>query len=323
MMRTLALLLFSALASAATPVACAAAAPQELAPGVHWLPGRFVAGAQPDGNSLVFDGSRALIVFDSGRHAAHTQAIVDYAHARGEPVAAIVNSHWHLDHVGGNALLRREFPQARVYASAAIEKAMHGFLANYRSQLEDMLGKSDAAQQAMFRDEIALIDAGPVLYPTDPVRAPGDRTLAGRRVRFGYERAAVTGGDVWLFDPATRILAAGDLVTLPAPLLDTACPAHWQAALKRIGAVEFDRLVPGHGAPMQHAQFDTYRVAFDHLLACAAGTDAKAVCSDGWMHDADALIPETDRALARSLLDYYIDQRLRGDAALLAKDCAV
>lgn len=299
------------------PLAAMAQGVRELASGVHWLPGEFVAGTQPDGNTLVFDGKDALVVFDSGRHARHTQQIIDYAQSRTLPVAAIVNSHWHLDHVGGNAMLRKAFPAVRVHASVAIEEAMHGFLANYRTQLEEAITQAanDAKRQAAYRDEIALIDAGPVLYPDEPVRAAGMRRLAGRRFHVGLERHAVTAGDVWLLDPATHVLAAGDLVTLPAPLFDTACPARWQAALVRLGKVDFRQLVPGHGAPMRRAQFEIYRHAFDGLLACAASAQPKSACVDGWMHDANALIPAADRDLARSLVDYYVDGSMRGEAA--------
>ena len=52
------------------------------------------------------------------------------------PVVAIVNSHWHLDHVSGNAALRAAYPRAQVYASDAIDGAMRGFLADYRRQLQ-------------------------------------------------------------------------------------------------------------------------------------------------------------------------------------------
>lgn len=296
----------------------------ELAPGVHWLPGRFVAGAQPDGNTVLFDGSAGLLVFDSGRHARHTQQIIDYAKARALPVAAIVNSHWHLDHVGGNAMLRKAFPNAHVYASAAIEDAMHGFLAKYRAQLDDAIAQAsdDPDKQASFRDEIALIDAGTALYPDERLRAASTRELAGRKIHVGFERDAVTAGDVWLFDPATRVLAAGDLVTLPAPLFDTACPWRWQAALGRLAKNDFSQLVPGHGAPMRRAQLKIYRRAFDDLLTCAASPQPKEACIDGWMRDADTLIPATDRELARSLIDYYVDNSLRGNAPKANPRCA-
>jgi glyoxylase-like metal-dependent hydrolase (beta-lactamase superfamily II) len=297
--------------------ACAAHAASVIAPDVDLISGTFVAGTQPDGNTVIFKGADGLIVFDTGRHPAHTQAIIDFATAARLPIVAIVNSHWHLDHVGGNVLLRKAYPDAHVYASAAIEDAMHGFLANYRAQLEDAIkgAGDDTAKQAPWRAELALIDAGPTLFPDQRIAKTSTRTIAGRKFRVGYESDAVTAGDVWLFDPATRVLASGDLVTLPAPLFDTACAGHWRGALDRLAAIDFEVLVPGHGAPMHRAEFATYRRAFDHLLDCAAGKQSKQTCSDGWMHDADALIPAADQKLARSLLDYYIDGNLRGDAA--------
>lgn len=294
-----------------------------LAPGVDLIPGTFVAGTQPDGNTVVFSAPAGLVVFDTGRHPEHTRKIVDFAAAAKKPVVAIVNSHWHLDHVGGNVLLRETYPGARIYASGAIEDAMHGFLANYHRQLEDAVAKAgdDTTKQASWRAELALIDAGPKLYPDERIGETSTRTIAGSAFRVGFESHAVTAGDVWLFDPASRVLASGDLVTLPAPLFDTACAANWKSALDRLGEIDFKVLVPGHGATMGRADLATYRRAFDRLLECAAGTSSKQACVDGWMSDAAALIPADDEKLARSLLDYYVDGNLRADAAQKAKLC--
>ena len=301
----------------------AASGATELAHDVDLIPGTFVAGTQPDGNTVVLRGTDGFIVFDTGRHPEHTQKIIDFATAAKQPVAAIVNSHWHLDHVGGNVLLRKTYPNVRVYASPAIEDAMHGFLANYHAQLEDAIRQAgdDAAKQAPWRAELALIDAGPVLFPDQRITATAKLAIAGRNLRIGYESRAVTAGDVWLFDTSTRVLASGDLVTLPAPLFDTACAERWKVALGDLANVDFSVLVPGHGAPMHRAEFATYRRAFDHLLECAAGESPKQVCVDAWMRDAATLIPASDEALARSLLDYYVDGNLRAPAAQKAKLC--
>lgn len=296
---------------------CAAQAATPIAPGVDLLAGTFVSGTQPDGNSVIFRGREGFIVFDTGRHPAHTQKIIDFANETKQPIVAIVNSHWHLDHVGGNVMLRQAYPGVRVYASAAIEDAMRGFLANYHAQLESAIKETgdDSAKQAPWRAEIALIDAGPALFPDERIAATSTRTIAGRNVEIGYESRAVTAGDVWLFDAATRVLASGDLVTLPAPLFDTACADHWRGALDRLAKVDFKTLVPGHGAPMTRKDFATYRRAYARLLECAASKASKEACTDGWMRDANALIPDQDRTLARTLLGYYIEQSLRGDAA--------
>ena len=303
----------------------AAASPlagEELAPGVEFLPGRFVAGTQPDGNTVVLQGSSGLIVVDTGRHAGHTQGILDLATRLHAPIAAVINTHWHLDHIGGNPRIRRAHPAARVWASGALAQAQVGFLAAYRGQLQSMIEQTtEPAARRTFQDEVALIDAGPALAPDEVVAAAGPRTVAGRALELGLEGPAVTAGDLWVLDNATGVLAAGDLVTLPVPLLDTACPQGWQAALARLATVKFTTLVPGHGRPMTRPQFDAYRAAFDALLACAASARPEQACSDGWMRDAGTLIPESDRELALMLLKYYLPSSLRAAPEKLARLC--
>src|SRR5689334_10578698 len=63
---------------------------------VDVIRGTFAAGRQPDGNTVVLASSDGLIVFDTGRHPAHTRKIIDHADAQRRPVVAIFNSHWHL-----------------------------------------------------------------------------------------------------------------------------------------------------------------------------------------------------------------------------------
>lgn len=294
-----------------------------IAPDTVLIPGNFPPDDESDGNSIVLRGRDGLLVFDTGRHPEHTQRIIDFAKASGLPITAIVNSHWHLDHVSGNPMLRAAYPQAHVYASHAIEGAMRGFLADNRKQMVEMIDKHQApeAQVALMQQEIARIDLGSRLYPDRPIEVSGTRSLVGRTLQVGLTHDVVTAGDVWIYDSATKVLLAGDLVTLPAPLLDTACAPHWSVQLAALDAVPFATLVPGHGAAMDHAQFRLYRSAFDRMLTCAAGTDTSATCIDGWLHDAGALVPPKDQKLARGLLVYYIDQVLRAPPAKRDRYC--
>jgi hypothetical protein len=210
----------------------------------------------------------------------------------------------------------------KIHASGAIGEALQGFLKSYRAQLEDAIAKTaDAKKQESWRAEIALIDAGKVLSPDAIVTSSGARTIAGRALDLELESHAVTAGDVWVFDPSTRILAAGDLVTVPVPFLDTACPETWKAALAHLAQRDFKLLVPGHGAPMSRAEFETYRSAFGALLGCAASKAEKGVCIDGWMKDAGTLLGKDDPKFVRSVLDYYIDAHLRGDPAQTKRLC--
>ena len=292
-----------------------AAAP--VAPGVDVIRGRFVPNTQPDGNSVLFRGPQGLVVVDTGRHPEHTQAILDFAAATKAPIAAVVNTHWHLDHVGGNPRVRAAHPGVRVYASGAIDGALTGFLADYKKQLQSMIDRTpDPEAQKPFRSEIGLIDAGRALAPDVRIEAGGRRTLAGRRLRIGFEARAVTAGDLWVFDPKTRVLAAGDLVTLPAPFLDTACPTGWQKALGDLAAVDFQTLVPGHGAPMTRQDFTAYRKAFDGLVACAASDDKSEECVDGWTSSIGPLLKDDDPKFVRALLGYYVDLLRKGGSRI-------
>jgi glyoxylase-like metal-dependent hydrolase (beta-lactamase superfamily II) len=290
-----------------------------LADGVSFLSGRFVAGAQPDGNTVLLGAPEGLVVIDTGRHAEHTRAILDCAAGAGLPVAAVINTHWHLDHIGGNPRVRAAFPEVEVWASDALAGARTGFLADYRAQLVDAIAASqDLSQRAAWEDELRTIDSGPALAPDHVVAASGTREVAGRELLLGLVEHAVTAGDLWVLDPATGVLAAGDLVTLPAPLFDTACPGGWRAALDSLAALEFRLLVPGHGPPLTREQFERYRSGFTALLACAASESSDGDCVEGWLQSLGPLVPEPERELARALLGYYLTNLLRagpGDAA--------
>jgi glyoxylase-like metal-dependent hydrolase (beta-lactamase superfamily II) len=295
------------------------AQPRVLEPGVEWLPGSFAAGAQPDGNSVLIEAPEGWIVVDSGRHPAHVQALLERMRASGKPLRVIINTHWHLDHIGGNRALRAAYPQARVIASDAIVAARTGFLADYRRQLLDELAKqpTDGAQHSAWQREIDIIDDAAASTPDVVINERATVELAGLGLSMGAERQAVTAGDVWVYEPSSQVLATGDLVTLPAPLFDTACPDRWAASLQQISTIRFRWLVPGHGEPLSRGQFVIYRESFDRLLRCAASVAPRQQCVDGWLRDAGGLFPHDQQPLARSLLSYYLNQGLRAprDAA--------
>lgn len=311
-----------ALSGALLPLV-ATAALTRVADNVFLLPGTFASDSQPDGNSTVFAGPKGLVIVDTGRHVEHAQALLDFAASRGQPIRAVVNSHWHLDHVGGNALLRERVPGLKVIASSAVAPAFSTWLAASRRDMQAELdsGRADAADRKMMRIDIALIDAGSRLVPD--VALDGPRTIddAGRPLQIGYERDAVTGGDLWVFDPATRVLASGDLVTLPVPFLDTACAPRWSAALARLEQVPFETLVPGHGAPMTRADLARYRQDFDALLACAASNAAAATCADGWIAGLGPLLPEAENRRAPGMIGYYLERHLRAAPAQRDRFC--
>src|SRR5690606_23879939 len=124
---------------------------EPIAEGVVLFRGGSEPGRQPDGNSVLLRGVDGWIVFDTGRHEAHTRRLLTFARAGNLPVTAIVNSHWHLDHASGNRLLRDAYPDAPVFASNAIVGALPGYLAESRRQAEAMIADG-TLQEPMLSD---------------------------------------------------------------------------------------------------------------------------------------------------------------------------
>lgn len=285
---------------------------QTVAPGVHLVVGSFVEGRQPDGNSVVLEGREGLVIVDTGRHEAHTRRLLDVAARLEQPIVAIINTHWHLDHVGGNALLRESIPGVRVYATPAINEALGGFLANYERQIIEILPSiEDQAARVRLEKELDLIRSGAALAPTDPIVESQTVEIAGRELSLMVVPYAVTAADLWIVDRASGVVVAGDLVTLPVPFLDTACASGWIASLDTISAAGPVVLIPGHGPVMDGTQLERYRMGLQHLVDCGGRGESESVCADGWIEDLGDLIAESDEPFARRLLDYYVAHHLR------------
>jgi glyoxylase-like metal-dependent hydrolase (beta-lactamase superfamily II) len=290
--------------------------------GWHLVPGSFEPGRQPDGNSIFLDAPEGLILVDTGRHPAHQEKLLAYAKARGKPIAAIVNSHWHLDHTGGNAEIRAAYPQAEVYASTAVEGALTGFFPQSRKSAEAFLasGKASPELAAEIRRDFAAMDDVAALRATRPVTRSGEVRVAGRRLQVNLARFAATEGDVWIYDAKAKLLIAGDLVVGPVPFFDTACPEGWRRALTALAEMPFVTLIPGHGRPMTKPQFLRWRTAFGNLLDCAATDKTTEACVAGWRLDAAAFIPANDRRID-GMVGYYLDSRLRAPSVEREKYC--
>jgi len=300
------LLAATGLAWMAGPVAAATQLDKD-----DWLIFGRVGGAQqPDGNSIVMTGPKGAVVFDTGRHKAQSDAIEQLLRETNKPLVAIVNSHWHLDHVSGNPRLKAVYPGVQVWASNAINEALTGFLKRGADDDRAAIAenKEPAAQLDERRIDLATVEAGDRLKPDHVVTGTRMVTLAGRRFELHLARRAATEGDVWLYDSAHKRAVVGDLVTFPAPFLDTACPKGWKAALADVAATPFTSLIPGHGPVMDRAAFAAWRGAFSAFVDCSEGDAALETCTAGWAAYArtvDLAGAGIDGRDAAAYADYY------------------
>jgi len=148
-----------------------------------------------------------------------------------QPVKYVVNTHHHGDHSGGNA--RMQMAGAQLIASEQARRYM-------------VDGKQPGQPGVTFVDR-ALIHLG------------------GKAVELYFFGRAHTGGDVFAYFPAQRVLAAGDAFTFGAAtpqLVDYqngGSAKDWTGTLDRALQLDFDTVVPGHGDVTTKAELRKFR----------------------------------------------------------------
>ncbi len=282
-------------------------------PSYDLIPGSVPLDKGPDGNSIFLDAPKGLIVVDTGRHPEHAEKLLAYARARGKPIAAIVNTHWHLDHTTGNYDIRTAYPKAQVYATTAIEGALKGFLNRGREQADRRLAdaKTPADVRAQLLRARYRLDNPDTLRPTIPVTKSGTMKIAGRRLEVHVAPFAATEADLWIYVPDEGLAIVGDLVVDIVPFMDTACVDGWKKALGEVEATPFTTLIPGHGAPMDRARFLQWKTAFERFVDCGHSTRLKEECVAGWKRDAAPFIDDAHGDYVTDAAGYYLESRLR------------
>ena len=250
-----------------------------LAPGVHAIVRREPAGLLFESNAVFIVGERGVLVVDAQSHPAAARAtMAAIRRATDRPVRWLVNTHWHDDHVGGNATYLAAFPGLEIIGHVtsrakmegegfANHRALHANLAGGKARLREMLvtGRGgdgqplDDEQRASLANDTLLVDAYATV-PADSVPPGPTRTvdglltldLGGRRVEIRHLGRAHTPSDLVVWLPDERILASGDLVVWPVPLFgSTSYPREYAATLDRMLALGATTIVPGHGPVMR------------------------------------------------------------------------
>jgi len=148
-----------------------------------------------------------------------------------QPVKYVVNTHHHGDHSGGNVQLQKA--GAQLIASEQARRYM-----------------VDARQPG--QPGVTFVDRA-LLH------------LGGKDVELYHFGRAHTGGDVFVYFPADRVLAAGDAFTFGAAtpqLIDYqngGSAKDWTATLDRALQLDFDVVVPGHGDVTTKAELRKFR----------------------------------------------------------------
>lgn len=212
----------------------------EVAPGVFVHPGvhEDFAPANRGGiaNLAFVVGAEAVAVIDSGGSPAQGRDLLAAIRARTAlPVAYVINTHDHPDHVLGNPAFAAHEVVVVGHERLPATLARRGPF--YLANMERLLG--DAAAGA------TLVAPTLTVAPGEPMRLD----LGGRVLELRAWPVAHTDCDLTVLDLATGTLLAGDLLFMERlPVVDGSLTG-WLAVLDELAALPAARVVPGHGPP--------------------------------------------------------------------------
>ena len=184
-------------------------------------------------NIGVVIGEDGVLLIDTREsHKAATELAGELRTLTPRPVRWIVNTHWHWDHVFGNAA----FPQATIWGHRSCRRALRDNPDQHRRDARKWM------PEARF-DEIERVQIVP---PGNTFEALTSIDVGGRKVEAAYHGRGHTDADILIH--CGEVTFVGDLVEQGAPpKMDDSYPFDWPATLTAALRTLRPIVVPGHG----------------------------------------------------------------------------
>jgi cyclase len=237
--------------------------------------GAWAAIALPDrgavGNAGIVDLGGEVLVFDAMLTPGAARELRVAAEELAGPVRWVANSHWHGDHVRGNAVFEGATilatAQTRELIAALGEERLRGMKATPDEQWDELEGE---LREQGKNEEAELLTEFRRELPSLEQRLP-DETWEGRRALGRAELLTWGGGhtasDAVLWLPELRLVFTADLVVVDShPWLGDGDPEGWLGILDRLDELGIERLVPGHGPVGSGAHVGFVRSYVETLL---------------------------------------------------------
>src|SRR5438094_3908782 len=240
------------------------------------------AGGLASGNAGFVIGDDGVLMFDTFFTPAAIEELIGEIQSLTKlPIKYAVNSHYHLDHTGGNQVLAERGVPIVAHDNVMIWQTTKNkrFLP---APEELQKRKADAAKQlsetpedqkdkrAQLERQIRRYDAMMSIRLTNPTKTFSSGTLRlnlGKREVILATLPGHTGGDVFAYVPHANVVFTGDLGwSKTLPNLVDATVNDWIPTLdKMLAQYPTAKFVPGHGNVAEAADIRTFRAYLDDL----------------------------------------------------------
>jgi cyclase len=187
------------------------------------------------GNVAVYITDEGVILIDDKFDRDHQNIVDQVKSVTNQPIKYIINTHYHQDHSGGNTQF---LPTAEIISTAM------------------------ARTNIVEHKQQGNVQPPPVSPARVTFTTEADVNLGGKEVRAIYMGRGHTNGDAVIYFPALRVLHTGDLMAGASPLIDYnggGSVVEWTKTLDNALKLDFDTVIPGHGAITTKAGLMTYR----------------------------------------------------------------
>ncbi len=244
-----------------------------------------VYAAMPPVEMRFDESNAAILILGDGVLVVDTQAAPSVARAviaeirklTDKPVRWVVNSHWHGDHVQGNAAYRDAFPGVQFIAHTntredITERAIPQLkedtegTAAWLERAKKALETGEADGQKLTDQQKEQVRGGverrtaflAKMREVTEFVLPGETftetlTLSQQPVVRLMHYLGHTRGDAVVYLPEARVLVTGDLLD-DLPFTGHGSPKALVATLRQLEKLEFDAIIPGHGRVRRGAE---------------------------------------------------------------------
>ncbi|HEY3064264.1 MAG TPA: MBL fold metallo-hydrolase [Methylomirabilota bacterium] len=238
----------------------------KVADGVH------AAVAAPaykvNSNTAIIETDDGVIVVDTHSKPSAARVIVERLRdLTSKPVRFVINTHFHWDHWQGNEVYPAAYPSAEIVTNQITREAMvrkglkriQDHVRQVPAEIAKLEADVAAARTGAERDKLegdlrlarAYLREVSALKPALPT-VVFEQTMRlyrrDREIHLMHLGRAHTEGDVFVYLPKEKIVITGDAVIGWTPYMGDGYPEDWVTTLDRLAALDFDRMIMGHGA---------------------------------------------------------------------------